>query len=62
MAKIKTNEELSQTLKEAVYIFYSGYRTGCGFTLEDWFKAQDKVHRNLGSVRRLYWREEGKNA
>ena len=45
-------------LKEAVYIFYSGYRTGCGFTLKQWFEAQEKVHQNLGAVRKQYWKEQ----
>ena len=45
MAIDKNYNEI-QNFKEAAYIYVSGYSTGCGWTLETWFKAREIVRTN----------------
>ena len=42
-----------KNIKTAVYIFFSGYGTGCDWTLETWFKAKEIVRANENIVKSI---------
>ena len=40
-------------IKTAAYIFFSGYSTGCDWTLETWFKAKEIVRANENVIKNI---------
>ena len=56
MKKFSSNE--LRGLKTSIYIYKSGYQTGCGYTLKEWFEcrarvkraSKEKIEQAIGSV------------